>query len=72
MKYNEFEHNIGDLVRWSWCLGYGWERTSFLGVIVSSHMHRGHGKVRIFSVVDTDGDIVNIRADDGTLEAACK
>ena len=60
---------VGDLVKWSWYLDFGGERTSFLGVIVSSHI-RGHRKVRIFSVVDTDGDIISIRADEKTLEAA--
>ena len=60
---------VGDLVKWSWCLGYGWERTSFLGVIVSSHHYPDSFEIiRIFSVLDTDGDIVSIRADDGTLE----
>ena len=63
---------VGDLVKWSWCLGYGWERTSFLGVIVSEHLHCGHGKVRIFGVLATDGTIVDVRADDGTLEAVCE
>ena len=57
---------VGDLVKWSWYVGYGEERTSFLGVIVSSHMYAEI--IRIFSVLDTDGEVVDIREDDGTLE----
>ena len=59
---------VGDLVKWSWYLEHGEERTSFLGVIVADQVHPDY-QIRIFSVLDTDGDIVSIRADDGTLEA---
>ena len=59
---------VGDLVKWSWYLGLGGERTSFLGVIMSSQIHHDLGKIRIFSVLLTDGTTASIRADDGTLE----
>ncbi len=59
----------GDLVKWSWHLNVDWERTHFLGVIVSSRLAKtDYEKIRIFNVLANDGTVVNLREDETSLE----
>jgi hypothetical protein len=59
----------GDLVKWFWYLDTGWEKTPFLGVIVSSHLVKtDYEKIRIFDVLINEGQVVELRDDEASLE----
>ena len=62
--------NVGDLVKWDWALGADhWERTPFLGIIISSHLAKtDYEKIRIFDVLANDGTVANVREDEASLE----
>lgn len=63
----------GDLVKWFWYLDTGWEQTPFLGVIVSSRLAKtDYEKIRIFDVLINEGQVVDVREDEASLELICE
>ena len=60
---------VGDVVKWSWYLDVGWDVTNFTGVIVGSHLVKtDREKLRILSVLESTGSIVDVREDEAGLE----
>ena len=61
---------VGDLVKWSWYLGADhWERTPFLGIIISSKFYKTDcEKIRVLKVLDNTGQAVEVREDEASLE----
>jgi hypothetical protein len=61
------------LVKWSWHLGTGWERTKFQGLVVDA-FKTGTGyranSVRVLVVLCDDGLVLDVRDDEGDLEMA--
>ena len=60
---------VGDIVKWSWYLGTGWERTQFQGLVVSSRLKKNdYEKVRVLVVLAQDGSVLDVRDDEDSLE----
>ncbi len=60
---------VGDVVKWAWFLGTGWEESQFKGIIVGDRMAKtDYEKVRIFAVLADNGDMVEVREDADGLE----
>ena len=60
---------VGDMAKWSWYLGTDWEETQVRGIIVSTRLWKTeHEEVNLLSVLLTDGDLVEIREDQSSLE----
>jgi hypothetical protein len=59
----------GALVRWLWWVTNSWESAEWMGVIVGSRMAKtDYEKIRIFSVLASDGTVLEIREDVEGLE----
>ena len=55
---------VGNIITWPWALGTGWELTPFQGLIVNSRLVKTDSeKVVLFSVLLTDGTLIEIRED---------
>ncbi len=60
---------VGDLAKWSWYLGTGWDETQMQWIIVSTRLWKTvHEEGNLISVFLTDGDLVEIREDQSSLE----
>ena len=61
--------NIGNIVKWSWHLGTGWELTEFQGLVVDTIIAKtDYEKVRVLVVLVDDGMILDVRDDEARLE----
>ena len=58
---------VGDMVKWSWCLGGGWERTEFRGLVVST-IETDYNNMVVLVVLVDDGAILDVRDDEEDLE----
>ena len=66
---------VGDLVKWSWHLNTDWAQTHFMGVIVNSNLYKmanGLDKCIVFRVLVENGQVVQVREDEKTLELICE
>ena len=63
---------IGDIVKWSWSLGTGWEITQMQGLIVAARVAKTESgeneKVLIWNVLMTDGSLCEVREDEEGME----
>ena len=62
---------IGDLVKWSWHLDTDWAQTHFMGVVVGSKtykMGKGLNRCVVFNVLVRNGQTIQVREDEATLE----
>ena len=62
---------VGDLVKWSWHLGTDWATTHFMGVIVDSKLYKNvprYDKCIVFQIVVRNGQALQVREDEATLE----
>ena len=62
---------VGDLIKWSWHLGTDWATTHFMGVIVGSKLYKmanGLDKCIVFQVLVRNGQTVQVREDEATME----
>jgi len=60
---------VGDLIKWSWHLGTDWATTHFMGVIIGSKLYKtDREKIRVFRVLVDNGQAVQVREDEATLE----
>ncbi len=61
--------NVGNIVKWSWYLGTGWEQTQFQGLVVDTILAKtDYEKVRVLVVLTNDGDVLDVRDDAPGLE----
>ena len=58
---------VGNIVKWSWCLGGGWEQTYFQGLVVNT-IGTDYKKMRVLVVLVDDGSILDVRDDEVGLE----
>ena len=60
----------GDLVSWQWRLASdSWDATVFTGVVLGSWMAKtDREKIRIYSVLASDGTVVDLRGDEDGLK----
>ena len=60
---------VGDLVKWSWHLGTGWEPTHCMGVIVGFELYnQATPEIRVFDVFLTDGTMCEVSENEEGLE----
>jgi len=62
---------VGDLVKWFWFLDTDWAQTHFMGVIVDSKLYKNvprYDKCIVFQVLVTNGQVVQVREDEASLE----
>ena len=60
---------IGNIVKWSWYLGTGWEQTHLQGLIVNSRLVKiDWDKTIVFDVLLTDGSITQVPENEDGLE----
>lgn len=61
---------VGDLVKWTWRVGSSdWESTEFRGLVVNTILAKtDYEKLRVFVVATDDGNILDVREDEPSLE----
>ena len=60
---------VGNIVKWPWYLGHGWEVTYMQGLIVSSRLIKTDlDKVIVYSVLLTDGTLCDVPENEDGLE----
>ena len=65
---------VGDLVKWFWFLDTDWAQTHFMGVIVDSKLYKNvprYDKCIVFQVLVNNGQVVQVREDEDSLELIC-
>ena len=61
----------GDVIRWKWYIRLDWEPDLFCGTIIDTRLKRsetGHRIYKMLKVLMTDGDIIELNADNEKYE----